>query len=101
MAGMAETNEQYRCPRVDKCALFQQEIHKIPALIEKLKQRYCYRDNTRCARLWIANELGTEAVPKTLLPNQYDWAQHILCDVGKGAAVYQHAFPYVVEESSM
>ena len=79
---------QYRCPKIQGCAFFQKNANTMPSLADKLKQRYCFRDNKRCARLWINRELGREFLPDLLLPNQYDWAQQILCDAGKCTALY-------------
>ena len=100
MSEVININGLYRCPRFEACVFFQENGNQMPELMDRLRKRFCCRDNTRCARLWVVNELGVESVPDTMMPHQYEWAQQILCDAGKSAALYEDAFSDAVARSS-
>jgi hypothetical protein len=48
-------------------------------MVLKLRpEKYCFEDNTRCARYMVFKALGREHVPPTLLPSQVDKAEEII-----------------------
>ena len=78
---MANADRQ-PCPYVDSCGLFMELGPNMPGLIERLKGHYCFRNHGVCSRRWVREFLGTERVPKLMMPQQRDWAQRLLLEAG-------------------
>jgi hypothetical protein len=69
------------CELNQACPFFDDStIRDMPELVKQIKTVYCLGDNTMCARHNIFRVLGGEAIPKSLMPNQHDWAKQILLD---------------------
>jgi hypothetical protein len=69
------------CELNQTCPFFNDAIVcDLPELIKQLKHTYCLGNNTQCARYSIFRVLGRNAVPKSLMPNQHEWAKQILLD---------------------
>jgi hypothetical protein len=54
----------------------------MPAMAERMKQRYCLKDNASCARYMVFIKLGREKVPADLFPSNTDRALKILAQPG-------------------
>ena len=51
----------------------------MPELVERIQKTYCTTLSCcRCARFQIAQNLGLDAVPQLMLPNQNQWATQII-----------------------
>lgn len=70
----------YTCPYLDKCLLVQQNETKIPELIQRIRQRYCSKENVSCARRYLYEQLDSNLVPPLMLPDQHEWAKQIIED---------------------
>ena len=81
-------SQSCQCPHVEKCAFFIENRENLPGLCEKLKEEYCLKDNTHCARLRLRNAIGPEAIPILMTPHQHEWADQILSDAGKSPSKY-------------
>jgi hypothetical protein len=53
-------------------------MKNMPTLSEVLKQQFCRGDWTSCARCMIFKELGREAIPPDLFPDEIERAREIL-----------------------
>ena len=84
---MKKCENTVKCSLVDQCAFFKHFENKCENLIERLKETYCLSDNSKCSRLYLQNILGKQAVPLTMLPHQWEWANQILIDIGKPDAI--------------
>ncbi len=82
------------CVYHEKCPMFTNQIYTdYPTLSEKLKVQYCRGDFELCARKCLRDTLGKEAVPRLMLPQQYEWAQQILTDHGISSVKIKELFP--------
>jgi 4'-phosphopantetheinyl transferase EntD len=53
----------------------------MPELVSRIKDTYCTTTSCcRCARFQIAQNVGLDAVPHLMLPNQTEWASQILAE---------------------
>jgi predicted nucleotide-binding protein (sugar kinase/HSP70/actin superfamily) len=68
----------YECPFLDQCEFIQNNIDKMPELIQRTKERYCTQPESECARRWLYVECGGRAVPPLMLPEQTAWARQIM-----------------------
>jgi hypothetical protein len=69
------------CEIIQTCLFFNEPaVRDMPGLVKQLKTTYCLGDNTKCARHKVYKALGRQAIPKLMLPDQYDWAQQVLRD---------------------
>lgn len=66
------------CERTDSCPFFNDQLAHMPATSTLYKHRYCKVDNTRCARFHVLQQLGPDAVPRDLFPNQWKEAEEII-----------------------
>lgn len=73
----------YSCPKTTCCPFFAMLGPSCTALIERLKERYCFKDNSRCSRYYLDQTLGNKYVPLSLMPHQWEWANRILHDAGQ------------------
>ncbi len=88
MTTESENVTGFKCPHLDKCPFFHKHQDTMSVLAQKLKDAHCLHDNTHCARLWIRQQLGKDAVPLQMMPHQQDWAEQILRDAGKTETIY-------------
>jgi hypothetical protein len=64
---------------MEGCPYFDTETAQGISMVLKLRpEKYCFEDNTRCARYMVFKALGREHVPPTLLPSQVDKAEEII-----------------------
>ncbi|MRS12585.1 MAG: hypothetical protein EG823_05890 [Actinobacteria bacterium] len=66
------------CRCLPDCPFFNDRMQNMPSFAGVLKQRFCHDDWASCARCMIATELGREAVPPDLFPDERERAQGIL-----------------------
>lgn len=66
------------CECLPDCAFFNDRMKNMPSMSEVLKQEYCRHDWSTCARCLIVKELGREAVPADLFPDEMQRALEIL-----------------------
>ena len=80
-----QENQQDRfiCDKVNCCPFFISMKGSCDNLIKKLKQQYCFNDNTSCARYHLSRVMGMESVPPSMLPHQWEWTNQILKDGGR------------------
>jgi hypothetical protein len=69
-----------RCERLKKCVFLNDQMEYLPRTAEELKNSYCLRDNSACARHRIA--AAGVSVPADLFPNETDRAETILRKAG-------------------
>ena len=74
-------NENSKCSHVRSCNLIQDNISRMPNLIQRIQDYYCDWESLRCARRWIYDTLGKTSVPPLLLPNQWEWARQIAMEI--------------------
>jgi len=66
------------CECLETCPFFHDRMKNMPTFAGLLKAQFCHDDWTSCARCMIVRELGREAVPLDLFPDQTDRAHSIL-----------------------
>lgn len=66
------------CECLTTCPFFNDRMKNMPALSNILKARYCRGDWASCARCMIVQELGRDAVPGDLFPDETERAKEIL-----------------------
>jgi len=66
------------CECLSGCPFFNDKMANMPAMKEMFKRNYCMSDYTNCARYMIFKDLGKQAVPSNLFPNQKEKALEIL-----------------------
>jgi hypothetical protein len=66
------------CECLAKCPFFNDKMANMPALSDMYKNSYCKGDWQKCARHMVFKQLGRDAVPMDLFPNQQDRATQIL-----------------------
>ena len=59
-----------RCPLLEGCIFFNEQMKNMPATTDMLKSRYCEKAYTHCGRYMIAEKLGRGQVPPDLFPNE-------------------------------
>ena len=74
------------CPCLTECSFFNDRMAHRLAISAVIKQTYCRRDSSACARLRIHAALGAAGVPADLFPCQIGRAERILA-----AAVAENA----------
>jgi hypothetical protein len=62
------------CEYLKGCLFFNDEMLDNTGLGAIYKEKYCQRDNAKCARYLIAKKLGPDKVSANLYPNMYDQA---------------------------
>lgn len=65
------------CERLDVCSFFLYEM-KVESIANRFKNKYCHTCKEACAIYMIVSEMGQDAVPQDLYPNEYDRALDIL-----------------------
>lgn len=66
------------CELLDICKFFNEFLPSMKSVARTLKESYCLGDNSECARFLVYKELGVEAVPKDLFPNDLEKAELII-----------------------
>jgi hypothetical protein len=71
-----------KCKFAQTCAFYQQAHHGKKPLNASLTNMYthlvCSNNHLSCARYQVKRELGSDFVPPTLLPNEYDVADELI-----------------------
>lgn len=62
------------CEILRTCIFFHNKMADMPSTAEALKLRYCFTDNSKCARYMVLQALGRGQVPINLYPGQTDKA---------------------------
>ena len=73
-------DSDYKCQFITNCPFMKHNEKEMPGLVSRLKEEYCLRDNTHCARKLVRDILGPESVPPLMMPNQNEWARQLLGD---------------------
>jgi len=66
------------CTCLEACPFFHDRMKNMPSMAGVLKQLFCTGDWKSCARCMVFSELGREAVPSDLFPDETDRANAIL-----------------------
>ena len=66
------------CECLPRCPFFNDKMAQKPAMAQMYKKQFCRGDASTCARHMIFTQMGKEAVPVDLYPNQADRARKIL-----------------------
>jgi hypothetical protein len=66
------------CECITGCGFFKDQMDRVPTVANILKQKYCYGDNSQCARYIIFCALGKDNVPRDLQPNMISRVKMIL-----------------------
>ena len=66
------------CEFLDGCMFFNDQMENMPAVSDLLKEQYCRKDFSACARFQVAKALGRGNTPKDLFPTQGDRVQPLL-----------------------
>ncbi len=67
------------CECLEGCSYFNTTpVRDIEGMLELRKQKYCFGDNSLCARYRVYQALGPGCVPKDLLPSQIDQARELI-----------------------
>lgn len=66
------------CECLENCPFFHDRMRNMPTMSQLLKQQFCRGDWESCARCMIVRELGREAVPADLFPDETERARKIL-----------------------
>lgn len=82
-------SEADRCPYYEVCGIIQNHQDKLPGLINRFKQSYCFKNHHLCSRRWIKDFLGIEKVPELMMPQQHGWAEQLLFESGVRYADFQ------------
>lgn len=64
------------CEKLEKCPFFNERINSMPKYAQSLRDQYCLRDNTRCARYKVS--IHNLEVPWTLFPDDEKQADLII-----------------------
>ncbi len=64
------------CEKLEKCPFFNGQVPMPESIASSMKERYCLKDKTLCARYMVAS--AGKPVPLGLYPNQVDKARKIL-----------------------
>lgn len=66
------------CECLERCIFFNDKMATRPATAGVYKRRFCHEENTHCARYIVFKNLGKEAVPNDLYPNEFQRAEKLL-----------------------
>ena len=66
------------CELIATCIFFNNVMADMPVMSDIMKERYCRRDNSKCARYMIFKEVGREKVPSNMFPVEKDRAEKII-----------------------
>jgi|APSaa5957512576_1039674.scaffolds.fasta_scaffold396872_1 hypothetical protein len=67
---MSENNKY--CELIKTCWFFNGDISILSSTANMLKEKYCFKNYSDCARYAVFKILGKEKVPKHLLPSQVE-----------------------------
>ena len=59
------------------CPLFEGHLSRLPGMADLFRRRYCDGNHDACARHLLAVEIGADAVPDALMPNDHDGAHEV------------------------
>lgn len=68
------------CERLETCPFYQGRLVVENNLGEVLKNKYCRKDKTQCARYKVLTELGPEYVDNLLFPHMMEKALYIIAE---------------------
>ena len=71
-------SQAYQCSFWADCDFIQNNLKKMPELINKTNKLYCSNPDAECARRWLREALGPTFVPPLMLPEQREWARQII-----------------------
>ncbi len=74
------------CELIQSCMFFNDRMAHMPVMTNVYKEKYCKCGNENCARFVVFKNLGRDAVPKNLFPNQFDTANEIIRKHKEGMA---------------
>lgn len=66
-----------KCELCDSCIFFNDKMPDMPEVAEYLKDKYCRKDFSKCARYRIYECFGRENVPSNLFPNEEELVEDI------------------------
>jgi len=66
------------CVCLPKCPFFNDRMANMPAMANKIKDKYCKGDHSNCARFLVFKALGPGKAPDTLFPAQVEMAQAVI-----------------------
>jgi hypothetical protein len=66
------------CELRNRCGFYNDEIVGMPPTARFLKDTYCLKDPSFCARVIVFDVSGEESIPADLLPHETDKIKHIL-----------------------
>ncbi len=61
-----------KCEKIATCPFFTSDAGYSPELNKAMRERYCFTDNSECARLHAIERFGVGNVPTWLLPTDHD-----------------------------
>lgn len=80
------------CPHMTICRMIQAHEGTLLTLIDRFKTHYCFNNHHACARRWVHDFLGAEAVPDLLMPQQHDWAEQLLFEADVSYTAFEKAY---------
>ena len=66
------------CDKRDDCLFFNSQMKTIPVFYDEIREAYCRKDYTKCARYMIYNQLGSHYVPVDMLPEETGRAEALI-----------------------
>jgi len=66
------------CEFINTCTVLDVHLAHMPLVTEVYKKMYCQENPGRCARIMVINAMEQNALPRELLPNQFDRAMSII-----------------------
>jgi hypothetical protein len=76
--GYEGTSTVVECELRDRCGFYNDEIAGMPPTARFLKDTYCLKDPSFCARFIVFDASGEESIPADLLPHETDKIKHLL-----------------------
>ncbi|MCK5058951.1 MAG: hypothetical protein KAT34_20055 [Candidatus Aminicenantes bacterium] len=68
------------CERLEKCPIVNNSKNGAASDFEKIKEKYCYNNYSKCARYMVLTSVGGDFVPNDLLPEQVEEAKEIIAE---------------------
>jgi len=68
------------CELIETCIFFNDMMTDMPVMTDIMKERYCRKDNSKCARYMIFQEVGREKVPSNMFPVEKERAEKIISE---------------------
>ncbi|MDA8122440.1 MAG: hypothetical protein M0Z38_07740 [Deltaproteobacteria bacterium] len=66
------------CELLPTCPFFNEEMTNMPVSMSYVKESYCAKDNSLCARYIVYSALGREKVPANLYPTEIMRAKRLI-----------------------